>query len=336
MKEYTVLLPQPIEDEALDLLKKAGIKVIQAPQPSVEKVLPLIKKAQAVVLRTGIKMTGELLENAPELLTISRTGGGVDNVDLKAATRLGIIVTSSLGVNTESVVEHTMALMFSLFKQHFLMDREVRRGNFSIRYKNIPGDLRGKSLGVLGFGRIGSLFAYKCKYLLNMNILACDPYLDEKQKSEYREWVWFVDVQELFKKSDVISIHLPLTESTRGMVDRGLLGMMKTSAFIINTSRGGIINEDDLARALKEGKIAGAGLDVFEKEPPEKENPLLSLENVILTPHSAALTRECVIEMAVSSVRRVLDVFKGYKPDNIANPEVLELEKWNSLKVKSE
>ena len=334
MGKRLILLPQPIEDEALNLLRQQDINVVQAPDPGVETILPLMKEAEAVVLRTGIRMTRSLLENAPKLLTISRTGAGVDNVDLETATQKGIIVTSSLGINTDSVVEHTMAIIFCLFKQLFLMDREVRKGNFPIRYKNLSRDLKGKTLGMLGFGRIGSLLAKKCKKMLNMKVLAHDPYLDEKQRADYLEWVEFVDLEGLFKRSDVISIHLPLTESTRGMVGKELLGLMKNSAFIINTSRGGIIREAELALTLKEGVIAGAGLDVFEKEPPQPKNPLMSLGNVVLTPHSAALTRECVVEMAVSAVRRVLDVFDGYKPENIANPEVLIMEKWKSLKIK--
>jgi len=332
MKGRCVLLPQPVEEEALELLKKNCIDLIQASKPEVDSILPLMKEAEAVVLRTGIKMTRELLENAPELLTISRTGAGVDNVDLEAATRMGVIVTSSIGVNTDSVVEHTMCMIFSLFKQLFLMDREVRKGNFSIRYKNLPRDLKGKTLGILGFGRIGSHLALRCNQMLNMKIFAYDPYLNEKQKSKYSEWVEFIDIKDIFKTSDVISIHLPLTESTKGMVGKELLGMMKKSAFIINTSRGGIIKEGDLVQALKGGTIAGAALDVFEKEPPEIDSPLFYLDNVVLTPHSAALTKECVVEMAVSAVRRVLDIFEGFKPENIANPEVLELEKWKSLK----
>ena len=329
-----VLLPQPIQEEALQLLRDRGIEVIQAPDTEEKTSAPLVKKAGAVVLRTGIKMTGELMEKADDLLTISRTGAGFDNVDIKTATEKGIIVTSSIGVNTSSVVEHCLAMMLSLFKQLFLLDRELRKGNFKIRYKNYPHDLRNKYLGVIGFGRIGSLLAENCSKLFNMKILAHDPYLNEDQKEEYIGWVKFVEIEEIFRKSDIISVHIPLTDESRNLINIKYFRLMKPYAFIINTSRGGVVNEEDLVQALERGLIAGAGLDVFEKEPVEIDNPLLRMDKVILTPHCAALTGECVVEMALNSVERVIDLFDNYLPMNIANPEVLKLEKWKNLKKK--
>ncbi len=327
-----VLLPQPIQKEAVNLLKEKGLEVVIAPNLEPEMVALLMKDARAIVLRTGIKMTPELMDRSQELLTISRTGAGFDNVDLEAATERGIIVTSSIGVNTESVAEHCLALMFCLFKQLFILDREARAGNFKIRYKNYPRELKGKTLGVIGFGRIGSLLADKCHRVLGMKILAHDPYLAEELQENYAAWVDFVDIDSVFRAADIISVHIPLTDATRDFISMKHFRMMKPDAFFINASRGGVVSEGDLIEALQKGMIAGAGLDVFEKEPVEKGNPLLTMDNVILTPHVAALTAECVVKMAVSAVERVIDVFSGVKPPNISNADVLAQKKWQHLK----
>lgn len=336
VKMMKVLLPQPIEDEAVAVLEKSGIEPVLASEPKPEICGPLLKEVQAIVLRTGIRITRELLAYHNDLMMISRTGAGVDNVDIQAATEKGIIVTSSLGVNTASVVEHALALMLALFKQLFLMDGEVRKGNFSIRYRNLPRDLHGKTVGIVGFGRIGSQIARACHTVFGMNVLAYDALLGDEQKENYRDWATFTSLGELCRDSDVISIHTPLTKDTQGMFDRRFFSGMKRTAFIVNTSRGGVINEKDLVAALREGEIAGAGLDVFADEPLQPGNELLSLKNVILTPHTAALTEECVARMAVAGAERVVDLFRGFVPDNVANPEVLSLARWKYLKRKED
>jgi D-3-phosphoglycerate dehydrogenase len=286
-----VLLPQPIEAEAVGVLEKNGVHWITAGEPKSEIVGPLMKGAQAIVLRTGIRITRELLLYPNDLMTISRTGAGVDNVDLPAATEKGIIVTSSIGVNTTSVAEHALALILALFKQLFLMDGEVRKGNFSIRYRNCPRDLREKTIGIVGFGRIGSLIARACNTAFAMKVLAYDLFLSEPQKAIYRDWVTFTDLPDLCSRSDVISIHTPLTKDTERMFGRAFFSGMKRTAFIINTSRGGVIDEPDLIRALREGVIAGAGLDVFWDEP-RVPAALTAMDNVVLLPHVGSATRE--------------------------------------------
>ncbi|MGQ9616371.1 MAG: hydroxyacid dehydrogenase [Spirochaetota bacterium] len=335
-KSRYVLLPQPVEEEAIQPLKERGVDVVLAPDAKIESVAPLMKRARAVVLRTGIMMTEELLGQSEDLWMISRTGAGVDNVDIKAATKRGVIVTSSIGLNTDSVVEHSLALILSLYKQIPLLDSEVRKGNFGIRYKNLPRDLNGKCLGVVGFGRIGFRVAELCYRMFNMRIIAYDPFLSAEIREKVKGWVSLVSLDDLCSASDVVSIHVPLNEETRGLIGRRHLELMKPDAIIINTSRGGIIDEGALIDALQKGKISGAGLDVFDKEPPDEKNPLLSMDNVILTPHSAALTKECVLKMALSATRRVIDLFDGFVPDNVANPEVLNLPKWKHLRKKRE
>ena len=329
-----VLLPEPIQPEAVDLLKAGGCEVVQSPDPKPETIIPLLKGIEGIVLRTGLKATREILSHADSLCIISRTGAGYDNVDVDAATEKGIIVTSNIGLNTVSVVEHTISLMLALFKQLFLMDREVRQNNFLIRRKNLPRDMYGKILGVMGFGDIGLELARTCHRIFAMKILATTgtSARSVRIREENKDWVEFVDATQLFSKSDVISIHIPLRANTRHVVGGREISQMKTDAFLINTSRGPVIDEGALINALQERRIAGAGLDVFDKEPPEANNPLLALDNVILTPHSAALTKECVVRMATEAARSVVDLFNGKEPPNIANREVLDLEKWKHLK----
>ena len=334
MGDKLVLLPQPIEKEAVEVLEQAKLELVVAADPKPETVKPLMRDARAIVLRTGITITRDLLADADNLLTISRTGAGVDNVDLEAATEKGVLVTSSLGVNTSSVMEHCLALLMSLFKRLPLMDREVRNNNFGIRYKNIPGDLQGKTLGLIGFGRIGSLLARACHTIFGMRIVAFDEYLPDAVKAEYAGWVEFADVDGVANRADAISVHIPLTAETRHMFNREFFGKMKPTAFFINSSRGGVVNEADLVAALRDGSIAGAGLDVFEHEPIAPDSALLGLDNVILTPHTAALTSECVIRMAVSGAERAVDVFAGIVPGNIANPDVLRHPRWQAFAKK--
>jgi D-3-phosphoglycerate dehydrogenase len=326
-----VLLPQPIEAEAVKALEKAGVGMVLAEDPSPETVRPLLDGVQGLILRTGIKITQDLMDLADDLQVISRTGGGLDNVDVDAATDRNIIVTSNLGVNTSSVVEHALALMLALTKQLPVMDQAIRNGEFKIRYKGLPRDLRGKTLGLLGFGRIGSELGRCCRELFDMRVVSHDPYVSETVRAGYKGQVGFVEREELFNRSDVLSIHVPLTETTHHAVGEEALALMKPSAIIINTARGPIIDQSALYRALQDKKIAGAGLDVFEEEPVSEDNPLLGLDNIIMTPHSAALTKECVIRMAVEAVNCTLEVFNGRVPPNVANPQVLTTDRWKHL-----
>jgi D-3-phosphoglycerate dehydrogenase len=331
-ESMNVLLPQPIETEAISLLEKENCIVTTAPAPEPETVLPLLKDAHGLILRTGITISRELIESADELLVISRTGGGLDNVDVKAATEKGILVTSNLGVNTVSVVEHVLSMILALSKRLLLLDNAVRNKNFGIRYQNLPRDIYGKTIGLLGFGRIGCEIGRICYQIFGMQVIAYDPYLPEEKKAEYRSWVTFAELYELISKSDVVSIHVPLTDKTRHLVGDAEFSLMKTDAILINASRGGVVNEVALIKALQNNQIAGAGLDVFNEEPVPADNPLLKLENVILTPHTAALTRECVTRMATEAAKCVLDVFAGREPPNVANRQILESGRWKHLR----
>lgn len=326
-----VLLPQLVEQEAVDLLEQAGHSVTVAPDPSPETVKPLLRGTHGIVLRTGIKMNRELIETAESLQVIARTGGGYDNVDVEAATDSGVIVTSNLGVNSISVCEHVLSMMLCMAKKLNVLDKAVRQGDFGIRYQNLSRDLHGKTMGLLGFGRIGYRVATACKHVFDMQVLACDPYLPNDVKAKYDETVIFVDKEKLCCEADVISIHVPLTKETHHSISKAELDMMKPEVILINTSRGAVIDEMAMIKALQENKIGGAGLDVFDIEPVAEDNPLLQLDNVVMTPHSAALTSECVIRMATDAALRVNEVLSFRKPLNIANPKVLELERWAGL-----
>ncbi|OHD73412.1 MAG: hypothetical protein A2V99_03180 [Spirochaetes bacterium RBG_16_67_19] len=329
----TVLLPEPIEEEARALLEQGGLKLLASPDKKPESVAALMPQADAIVLRTGIRLSAELLQLGARLATISRTGAGFDNVDLAAATARGAIVTSSIGANTHTVAEHALALILALAKQLPLLDRETRAGNFRSRYDYRPRDLRGAVLGVIGFGRIGREVARACASSLGMSVLVFDPYFQPRE--EDRSWAGFCSLEDLLSRADVVSVHVPLTPETRGLLDAPRLARMKKGALIVNTSRGGLIDEQALARALESGQIGGAGIDVFEREPPEAGNPLLAAAGAILTPHAAALTRDCVVRMAVLAAQRVLDVLDGFLPENVANPEVLQQERWRGLKPRA-
>ena len=329
----TVLLPEPIEEEARALLEQGGLKLLASPDKKPESVAALMPQAEAIVLRTGIRLSAELLQLGARLATVSRTGAGFDNVDLAAATAQGAIVTSSIGANTHTVAEHALALILALAKQLPLLDRETRAGNFRARYEYRPRDLRGAVLGVIGFGRIGREVARACASSLGMSVLVFDPYFQPRE--EDRSWAGFCGLEDLLARADVVSVHVPLTPETRGLLDAPRLARMKKGALIVNTSRGGLIDEQALARALESGQIGGAGIDVFEREPPEAGNPLLAAAGAILTPHAAALTRDCVVRMAVLAAQRVLDVLDGFLPENVANPEVLQQERWRGLKPRA-
>jgi D-3-phosphoglycerate dehydrogenase len=315
-----VLLSQEIHPEGRKLLDKR-FDVSTVTNPDEKTVASMAKNADAIVLRTNLKITKSIILNAPKLKIISRTGAGVDNIDIDTATKQGILVCNLPGVNNVSVCEHTISMMLCLAKQLAYMDKSVRNGNWKARRSNLSVEMDGKILGVVGLGKIGALVAKKCHNAFNMKILAFDPYLKDKfQNSEYE----FVDdLKTLFRNSDFITLHCPDTPQTRGMVTEDLLYSMKKTAYLINAARGSLMDERALVKVLKEKRIAGAGIDVFTQEPPSPDNELLKLENIMLSPHSAALTKEASERMAVKAVEAVIDYFEGRQPKYIFNHDEL-------------
>lgn len=314
-----VLLTEKINSEGLKLLEGKADVVI-ARDITEQALMNEVGDAFGIVLKSASRITRRIIEHAPDLKVISRTGAGYDNVDVAAASEHGILVCNLPGINSTPVAEYTIALILGLLKRISELDRYTRGGEWAKRHEYISRDAEGKTLGIIGFGRIGQKVAQKAKYGLGMDILVYDPYV----QSQFEDKVNFCDdLKDLFLKSDIISLHVPNLPETKCMVTRELLWKMKREAYIINTSRGDIIDECALIDALRERRIAGAGLDVFEHEPIAQDHPFLRMDNVILSPHSAALTRECGVKMTLEAVGQVIDYLEGRIPPFIVNAKEL-------------
>jgi D-3-phosphoglycerate dehydrogenase len=316
-----VLIVQPIHESGIRLLKRE-VEVILARDPSVETVCKEVKGIHAVIVRTA-PFSREIIECADKLEVIGRHGVGVDNIDIKAASERGIPVVNTPDANMVSVAEHTIGFILALAKRLVISDKATRQGNFAIREEFAASDLEGKTLGIVGAGRVGSTLAKKCKAAFNMKVLAYDPYLSS-EKAKEMEVSLCDSLPELLKESDFVSIHVPLTRDTEGLMGEKELKLMKPTAFLINVGRGRIVDEKALAKALKEKWVAGAASDVFSQEPPDPDNPLLKVESIILSPHMAALTKECAIRMAYGVAEGVLDALRGNKPKYVANLDLLK------------
>lgn len=316
-----VIIVQPIHEKGLELLKESVEEVIVSPDDSVETVKKLLDETVEGVIVRYNPFPRELMEKAPNLKVIGRHGIGVELIDLNTATEKGVVVVNTPEAATNSVAEHAVTLMLCLAKNILFADEESRKANYAVKNKILCTDLEGKILGIIGIGKIGLEVAKKCMNGFNMKVLAYDPFAD-KRKVEKLGISLLDDINIVLKEADFVSLHLPLTKDTKYSIGENEFKKMKRTAFLINCARGAVVNERELLKALKEGEIAGAGLDVVEKEPPDKDNPLLKLDNVVLTPHSASLTVESKIKMAVTAVEEVVKVLKGDKSKYLVNPEV--------------
>ncbi|HWP21197.1 MAG TPA: hydroxyacid dehydrogenase [Candidatus Cryosericum sp.] len=315
-----VVVAQATNEQILSPLReRAEVTVIT--NNDANALLSACRDAECLQVGTWVKITEAFLAECPNLKVISRTGVGVDNVDVEAASKRGILVLNTPQANTLSVAEHTMALVLALAKQLMVLDAHTRAGNFEIRRKNLPMDLDGKTLGLIGFGSIGRLSAEKANAAFGMRILAFDPFV--KQAEPYVHLA--ASYAEVVENSDFVSIHLPLLPETRNLFNAEMIAQMKKGAFLINTSRGGIVNEDALASALESGALGGAALDVFESEPPKQDSPLMRAPNLIMTPHAAALTKECVLRVAETAAEGITDYLDGKRPKFIYNAKSLGL-----------
>lgn len=259
--------------------------------------------ANGLIVRSATDVDAGMIGRAPALRVIGRAGVGVDNIDVGAATDRGIAVFNAPGGNTVAAAELTMALMLSLVRRVTAADRSVREAAWDrARFRGV--ELQGKTLGLLGAGRIGGEVAKRCQ-VFGMEVIVYDPYLSAARAGDLG--VQLVELEDVLDKADVISLHVPLTEETRGLVGTDSLRRMKDGAFLINASRGGVIDEDALALALNEGQIAGAALDVYETEPLPTDSPLRDVPNLVLTPHLGALTEEAQVGVA----KEVSDVIRS-------------------------
>lgn len=317
-----VLLSEPIDNAGMIILE-GRVEVVVSPDPSEQSVGQLLQDADALILRTATQVTRKMVEDTAHLKVISRTGGGLNNVDIEAATDCNVVVCGVKGPQDRFVAEHTIAFMGALAKQFFYLNNETRRGNFKSRFEYRPLGLAGKKVGLIGLGRIGRIVAEISIKGFGMEVWAYDPYI-EPNAVEETDIVLCEDMKEVIRTADFLSLHVPLTKETQGLMGPKQFDLMKPTAFIINTSRGEMIQEAALVEALKNERIAGAGLDVFEKEPPDAQNPLFGLSNVIVTPHTAALTKDAVAKLAEGAAENALNVLNGKPPSYSANWEEVQ------------
>jgi len=279
------------------------------------------ENAQALILRTG-KAPTEVIKASPHLRVIAKHGVGVDNIDVETATQLGIPVMITASANYESVAEHTLGLMFALAKDIPWHDHRLRQGIWEkTKYRGV--ELFRKTLGLVGLGRIGRR-VYELVSPLQMKVLVYDPYLTVENLPP--DITLAAHLEDLLKEADIVSLHCPLTEQTRHLIGKKELEAMKKTAWLINTARGEVVDEEALISALQEGKIAGAGLDTFKKEPPEDLQLLCEAGKIVMTPHVAGATEEAFQRMGIEAAQNVLAVLEGKKIDKnyLANPEVLK------------
>ncbi len=303
MSEWNILLPQPIADKALKMLRERRefTVTVLTPQEK-EKVKELLRETHGLIVRSGFKVNREILDQASKLRVICRAGVGLDNIDVEYAKKKGIQVFNVPGGNASSVAEHTITLLLTLAKGIFFYDRKTRAGEWSARYSYRALEIAGKVLGLIGFGTIGREVA-RLALAFGMQVIFYDPFVGEETFPQVTKKV---KLGELLAESDFISLHVPLTQETRHLIGEKELRAMKGEAFLINVSRGAVIDEQALLQALKEGRIAGAALDVFVDEPLPPGHHLSLLDNVILTPHVAGLTKESVERVAVQAVEKVI------------------------------
>jgi D-3-phosphoglycerate dehydrogenase len=301
------------------VLAPLGVELRPQQCRSEEEIIALAQDADAV-LNCYAKMTARIIENLKRCRIIARYGIGVDNVDLAAATKARILVTNVPDYCIDEVSDHALALLLALARRVAAADAAVKAGAWDVVAHAGIRRLRGRTLGLLGFGKIAKALASKVRPL-GMKVMAYDPYLAPEEIG--RLGAEAAGLEKLLAEADAVSIHVPLSPETRNLIGERELARMKPAAFLINTSRGGIVNEEALAAALKETRLGGAALDVLSVEPPPADHPLYGAPNVILTPHLAFYSRESVIELQTKAAEEVARVLKGEPPRSPVNGEVL-------------
>jgi D-3-phosphoglycerate dehydrogenase len=306
-----VLVASRIHRVGTEILKSAGVEVLYLEEPPEEELVKAIKGVHGLIVRSKPLVTRRVIEAADSLLVIGRAGVGVDNIDVEAARARGVEILTSPEAATQSVAELTMGLILAVARKIAFCDRKIRAGEWPKKHA-VGVELWGKTLGVIGAGRIGLAVARIAKFGFNMNVVYYD--VARNKKIEEEVGARYVSLEDLLREADVVTIHVPLTEQTKYLINEEKLKLMKRTAILINTSRGTVVDTKALIRALKEGWIAGAGLDVFEEEPLPPNHPLLELENVVLTAHIGASTEEAQERAGVDIAKKVVEFFRtrGY------------------------
>lgn len=319
-----MLVADPLDTAGVERLRQAGAEVEVRPGMDRSQLLARIGEYDALIVRSETRVDAEVLEAGRRLAVVGRAGVGVDNIDVEAATRRGVVVVNTPEANTVSAAEHTLALMLAVARRipwahHSLaVERRWERRPF------MGVQLAGKTLGLIGLGRIGSEVARRAR-AFGMAVVAYDPYVTPERAAEVG--VELLELEALLARSDFISIHCPLTARTRHLLNAERLRLVRPGAYLINCARGGIVDEEALAEALREGRLAGAALDVFAEEPP-RQSPLFGLPNVVMTPHLGASTQEAQAGAALAVAEEVLRVLAGELPRHAVNVPSIPAERW--------
>lgn len=300
-----ILITDPIEKDCIKILENNDFSVTHKPGLKENEIISLINDYNVLIVRSGTKVTKKIIESATNLELIARAGAGVDNIDVDAATHAGIIVMNTPGGNTLSTAEHTMALLLSMCRNIPLANYELKQGIWD-RKKYIGTELYGKKIGIIGLGKVGKEVAIRCKSF-GMEVLGFDPVLT--QDTAQKIGVKLVSFDDLLRESDIITIHVPLSDETKNLIGKNEFDKCKDGVKIINCARGGILNEAALVDALNSGKVSSAALDVFEKEPPEFPNELISHPRVIVTPHIGASTKEAQEKVAIQIAQQIVEYY---------------------------
>jgi D-3-phosphoglycerate dehydrogenase len=320
-----ILVAEPIAAEGVDLLR-AQHDVDDRPGLPREELLAALPDYDALVVRSQVQVDAEAIAAGTRLQVIGRAGVGVDNVDLDAATRAGITVVNAPTGNTIAAAEHTLALLYGVARRIAAADASVRRGEWK-RAEFTGNELRGRTLGIIGLGKIGQAIAARA-VAMEMTVLASDPFVTAEQAAHHG--VELVPFETILERSDVVTVHVPMTRATRGLIGRDQLARMKPGAILLNVARGGVIDEAAVAAALRDGHLGGAGIDVFEQEPPTG-SPLLDAPNTVLTPHLGASTAEAQVAVAEEIADQVLDVLAGRSARYAVNAPLLTPETARAL-----
>jgi D-3-phosphoglycerate dehydrogenase / 2-oxoglutarate reductase len=322
---HRVLVTEFIHPAGTEMLRKE-CEVILPEDISEATMKQVIADVDAVFVRIA-PMNRDVINEARKLKVIAKHGVGTDNIDIPAASERGILVCNTPEANGEGVASLAITLMLAVARRLIEVDAFMRTGQPWSRKEELMGyELYGKTLGIVGTGRIGGRLAQICQVAFDMKVYAYDPYVSQEAMAA-RGITKVETVDELMPLVDFVSVHSPLTPNTKGMIGARQFDLMKESAYLINTSRGPVVDEAALIEALREGKIAGAGLDVFEKEPPEGDNPLAKMSNVVLLPHMGGATFESMERMAIHGAEQILAALRGERPKYLMNPTVLEQKK---------
>ncbi|NTV92447.1 MAG: phosphoglycerate dehydrogenase [Chlorobiaceae bacterium] len=316
-----VLITDGVDPQCAQILKQNGFEVTEKPKISKEELKEIIGNFDKLIVRSATKVTAEIIEFGKNLKLIGRAGAGVDNIDIEAATRNGIIVMNTPGGNTISAAEHACGMMLAAARQIPQATAELKNGKWD-KKKFMGVELDGKTLSIIGLGKIGREVAFRMQ-AFGMKTIAYDPMIPDEYAAHLN--ITLLPLHENFKQADFITIHSSLNESTKNLIANDTFALMKKGVIIVNCARGGIINEADLAEAIVSGKVGAAALDVFETEPVHPDNPLLTLERVVATPHIAASTNEAQVKVAVQIAEQIVEWKQKGKLEGAVNASAVEL-----------